>query len=138
MIDRVEIYVHSHATEDPEKVLEAVANLLGLEELPEVEVFKVRGHHGNEILNMKMVLRGKEAKKAVEHIIKSMDDLEYEILKNELPWRSEGSKLYLRFNKQDAYGGKLRLSSGSDIIRVVIVFKGAKVSKELLDQIRES
>ena len=31
-----------------------------------------------------------------------------------------GNKIYLRFNKQDLYRGKLRLDDSDDIIKVVI------------------
>ncbi len=137
MIERLEITAIAHATEDPEKVAEAIANLLGLEELPDIEVMEARGHHGNPILYLKLVIRGKEAKKAFENLMKMMDEFEFEILKRELDVRSEGSKLYLRFDKQRAFMGEARLSTGSDVIRIVAVFKG-KVTEKSLEKARGS
>ncbi|NPA84564.1 MAG: hypothetical protein GXO07_00990 [Crenarchaeota archaeon] len=136
MIERVEVSAIVHATEDPEKVLEALSKLLGIEG-GEVEVAEARGHHGNPILYLKMELKGKEARRAVERLLKLMDDFEYELLKRELGARSEGSKLYLRFDKQKAFGGEARLSSGSDVVRIVIVFKG-KVDERKLDELRST
>ncbi len=137
MIERVEVTATSHATEDLEKVGEAIANVLGLEDLEDIEVTEVKGHHGNPILYLKLVLRGKKAKEAAKNILKKMDDFDFELLKRDLEQRAEGSKLYLRFDKQRAYLGELSMSSGSDVVRVVIVFK-RKVTPELLEQLRAS
>ena len=137
MIDRLEVQVHVHATEDEEKVKEAVRKLLGLEELNFTEL-RARGHHGNPIVTLTATIRGKEAERAVRNLFSKMDDFEFELLKRELGIRSEKSKLYLRFDKQKAYLGKVEVSSGSDVIRLVIAFKGRKVSEELLEELRGS
>ncbi len=137
MIERVEVTATAHATEDLEKVGEAIANVLGIEDLEEIEVSEVKGHHGNPILYLRLVLKGKKAREAAENIIKKMDEFDFELIKRDLEQRSEGSKLYLRFDKQRAYLGELSLSSGSDVVRVVIVFK-RKVTPELLEKLRAS
>ncbi|ALU11501.1 hypothetical protein EYM_01690 [Ignicoccus islandicus DSM 13165] len=137
MIDRVEIQVHSHATEDVEKVKEAVRKLLGVEQIEFTEL-KARGHHGNPIITLIATLKGKEAERAVRNLLSKMDEFDFEIMVRELDIRSEKSKLYLRFDKQKAYLGKTEMSSGSDVIRVVIVFKGRKVSEDLLRELRGS
>ena len=136
VIERIEVRAHVHATEDLEKVGEAIANVLGLEELPEIEVIKARGHHGNPILTLHLVVKGKEAQRAFENLINGLDDVEFQILKSELPRRSEKSKLYLRVDKQRAYLGKLTLSTSSDVIWIMVVFKGARPSEELLERVR--
>jgi len=136
MIERLEVTTIVHATEDPEKVAEAIANLLGLEELDEIEVTEARGHHGNPILYLKLTLKGKKAREAFHNLMKMLDDFEFEILKRELGARSEGSKLYLRFDKQKAFMKEARLSSGSDVVRIVVVFKG-KVDEEKLEEARK-
>ncbi|ABU81424.1 RNA-binding domain-containing protein [Ignicoccus hospitalis] len=139
MIERVEVTVIIHATEDPEKVMESVFNLLGLnkEDVDEVETLRSRGHHGNPITYVKMVIKGKKAQKALRNIISRMDELEYQILKREMDLRTEGSKLYLRFDKQRAYLNEVSLSTGSDVVRVVAVFKG-RVDEGALEKFRRA
>jgi RNA binding exosome subunit len=136
MIERVEVTAIAHATEDPEKVLEAIANLLGLEDLGDVEATTVKGHHGNPITYLKLTLKGKKAKEAFENLINMMDDLEFELLLRSVEERSERSKLYLRFDKQRAYLGEARLSGGSDVVRFVVVFKG-KVTPDIIKRFRK-
>ncbi len=135
MIDRVEVQVHAHATEDLEKVKEAVRRLLGVSELEFTEL-RARGHHGNPITTLIATLKGKEAERVAKKLLSDMDNFDFDILKRELEIRSEKSKLYLRFDKQKALLGKVEMSSGSDVIRVVVVFKGRKVSEDLLEELR--
>ncbi len=138
MIDRIEVRAYVHATEDPQKVLEAIAKAFGLEELPEIEETKTYGHHSNPITILHFELKGREAERAFKNLISAMDDLEFELLKHEVEQRSEGSKLFLRVDKQQAFKGKIRVSSSSDVIWMKIVFKGSKPSKEVLEEIRGS
>ena len=85
-----------------------------------------------------MELKGKKAKEVVNNILKNMPKTEFNIFLLDLDNLIEGSKLHLRFDKQEAYLGKLVFSRGSDVIRIVIVFKGVKPSERLLKEIRNS
>ena len=136
---RIEARVISHATEDFDKVVSALAKTLGLKEdeiRKNMEVVKAEGHHGNPITLIRIELKGKKADKVVRSIFQRMEDIEWEILKRGLEDRSEGAKLFLRFDKQEAYMGNLRLNSGSDVVRILITFD-KKVSGEELEKMRE-
>ena len=136
-VARVEVRAHVHATELEERVLQAIKNVLGSNELPDVKILKARGHHGNPINTIYLELKGKEAEQAVKNIFKKLSDTEFNLLMIDLEDRSEKSKLYLRFDKQDAYKGELHISEGSDVVRILIVFKGMSPSEELLKEIRK-
>ncbi len=136
---RIEARVISHATEDFDKVISALANTLGLKEdeiRKSMKVVKAEGHHGNPIILVSVELKGKKADKVARSIFQRLEDIEWEILKRGLKERSEGAKLFLRFDKQEAYMGNLRLNSGSDVIRILITFD-KKVSGEELEEMRE-
>lgn len=43
--------------------------------------------------------------------------------------------LYLRFDKQEAFLGRLKLSESEDVIRVRIRFSAYPISKELIEKV---
>jgi RNA binding exosome subunit len=121
----VDVRVFVHATEDAEKVLAAVRNILPVE-VGEAAVFRkagLSGHHGNPILLFEARL---EDKKALPEVLRKfgvgLAALDKEELASELRLHLERRNLYLRFDKQAAFRGKLRFSR-VDPIRVRVHFK---------------
>lgn len=117
--------VFAHATEDPEKVLAAVRNLLPVE-LEEAVIFKktrLTGHHGNPIVFFEAKLVDKQALPDVLRKIGScLTSLDREQLESDLRLHLEKRDLYLRFDKQFAFRGEARFSR-DDPVRFKVHFK---------------
>jgi len=119
------ITAFSHATEDPEKVQTAIKNTLP-EVLTQDLVFTkkaVTGHHGNPIIFYEAKLVDKKVLPvALEKIAQLLSPLDKELLNDELKLHIEKHNLYLRFSKQSAYLGTLKLAA-NDPIHFKIHFK---------------
>jgi RNA binding exosome subunit len=135
----ITIRVFSHATEDVEKVQTAVCNTLP-EALSGDTIFtktSVTGHHGNPIVLLEAKLTDKKAlPAALEKIATSLNSLDKEQLCSEMKQHIEKRNLYLRFDKQDAYLGKLKMVS-DDPIHFKIHFKN-KTPDEMMDICRKA
>jgi RNA binding exosome subunit len=109
--DLVEIEAYAHATEDPSKVEEAVRNLLleTVRDRIKLEKTTLRGHYGNPII----VYRGSVENVSEEFLlslIRRMSPEDRVSLKTSLDAHlGKHNVLYLRFNKQEAYLGRLKL-----------------------------
>ncbi|AEH06914.1 RNA-binding domain-containing protein [Methanothermococcus okinawensis] len=128
-INNITISSISHATEDEDKVLEAMIYFLPEsidEEDLEIETLNSEGCFGNPIFIHKITIdKNKIAKEVFNHIVKLIKSDERNInkLKKDIDLRLEKSKIYLRFDKQKAYLGECKLIDGDDVVRIVINFK---------------
>ena len=128
-VSNIQISSISHATEDDNKVLEAMAYFLPEDiddEDVEIETVENQGCFGNPIkVHTITVDRGKVAKKVFKRIMELIKSKDKNInkLKEDIDLRIEKNKLYLRFNKQKAYLGECDLVDGDDVVRIVINFK---------------
>jgi RNA binding exosome subunit len=124
-IGYVDVRVFAHATEDPKKVLAAVRNILPLE-LGEVVDFRktsLTGHHGNPIVVFESRLTNKkELPLVLERIGERLTVLDKEALAGDLRRHLERRDLYLRFDKQAAFQGRVRFSQ-VDPVRFKVHFK---------------
>jgi len=125
----VEYVVLIHATEDFNKVIKAVENLMppSLRGRKKVEVEETRGHYENPIHIAKASFRNPEyAIQAFSWIWARLSDEDKARLIKDLNLHlDDKSKLYMRLDKQEAFLGHLRLSTGDDVIKVVFSFKGS-------------
>jgi RNA binding exosome subunit len=135
----INVRAFAHATEDPEKVLTAIRNILP-EELGENATFKktiLTGHHKNPIILFETKLTDKQQlPTALEKIAAGLSPLDKEKLDSEIKLHLEKRNLYLRFNKQSAYQGELRFSS-NDPIHFKIHFKN-KTPEEIVEICRKT
>jgi RNA binding exosome subunit len=135
----IDIRVFAHATENPEKVLAAVRNILPVE-LEESLVFQktgLTGHHGNPILLFETRLTDKHLLPTVlQKIGTGLTALDKETLATDLKRHLEKRNLYLRFDKQSAFQGKPRFSQ-NDPIHFKIHFKN-KTFDEIVAICREA
>jgi RNA binding exosome subunit len=117
-IGYINIRVFVHATEDQDRVIQAVKNTLP-DELAEAAVFKktaLSGHHGNPITLIEAQLEERQKLTGVlERIGEGLTSLDKETLSSELRLHLEKGNLYLRFDKQQAFLGKLRFVSEDPI-----------------------
>jgi len=125
----VEISFFAHATEDENKVIEAVRHLLPTVQVENI-VFKrssLRGHHGNPIAFFEAKTKEKEIMRAVlENLSSGLSPLDKESLLREVELHVEKGNLYLRFDKQAAFQGQFKLGV-SDPIRVRLRFRKNKL-----------
>lgn len=133
-IGYIDIRVFAHATENQEKVQTAVRNLLTTE-LAETLVFEktnLTGHHGNPITLFTSKLTDKKLLlAAIEKFGAKLNAIDKELLNQEIRLHLEKGNLYLRFDKQSAFCGTLKLSQ-NDPIHLKIHFKN-KTSDEIMD-----
>jgi RNA binding exosome subunit len=133
-IDYVDLSVFAHATEDPEKVLTALRNLFqtDLTETVQFEKNSLTGHHGNSITLFKAHLTEKTfLSELFEKFSQNLSALDKDELITNFNLYIEKTSLYLRFDKQDAFLGKIKLAQ-NDTIRLKIHFKN-KTSEEILE-----
>ncbi len=128
MLNSIKISAIVHATEDEDKVLEAIEYFIPEdvdEEKVNLDVVETQGYFGNPIKIFNISVEGKEAKKVFKHVMNLIKSNEKNInkLKNDLPLRIEDNKFYVRFDKQRAYLGECRVIDGDDVIRTVFNFK---------------
>jgi hypothetical protein len=130
----IDIRVFAHATEDENKVQTAVRNLFPIE-LLETLVFDKQGctgHHGNPIILFTSKLTNKKLLlKALEKIGKELGALDKEELNRDIKLHLEKGNLYLRFDKQSAFLGALKLTQ-NDPIHIKIHFKN-KTAQEIME-----
>ena len=117
-IGYISIRVFAHATEDQDRVIQALRNILP-EDLATNAIFKktnLTGHHGNPIASIETELAERpKLPSALEKIGQSLASLDKEALNVEMKMHLEKGNLYLRFDKQQAFLGKLRFSSNDPI-----------------------
>ena len=120
-----------HATEDREKVLTAVRNLLSPEHVKEVDISQknLKGEYGNPIAIFETIIRDPEiANGFLRNIGSNLSPNEKEALLEELELRLTKGNLYLRLNKQAAFKGKPELCP-ADPIRLRIKFRTSKIEE---------
>ena len=116
---RLQLEAFCHATEDVAKVKEAVLNVLPSDMMEKAEFTeqKTEGSFGNEILILRLEYEKQgDMRKIIENIRQRIpkDDLsEFDIEEHV----SDDSEVWLLFDKQEAYKGKLSLD-GRDTIQL--------------------
>jgi len=93
-----------HATEDPEKVAQAIRNL-SLGEIPVGStVNRAKGHHGNEIVTMVFTIRNaKNVESFLRNIWNGLSQLDRTEVDSSLTSRIDNAgALFLRIDKQEA------------------------------------
>jgi RNA binding exosome subunit len=111
-IGYIDIRVFAHATEEVDKILNAVHNILPAEVVDTI-TFKrtsLTGHHGNPITLLEARVKEKNAVQAVfKKLASNLSPLDKELLGNEIRQHLEGGNLYIRLDKQSAYLNEVKL-----------------------------
>ncbi|MCD6142992.1 RNA-binding domain-containing protein, partial [Thermococcus sp.] len=108
----IRVSTFAHATEDPEKVLEAMG-IFFPEDVPsediEFEILETEGYFGNPIKVINAELkRSKSVKKMLEHLKELLNEENKEYLLENLEEKvDETGTFFIRFNKQKAYLGEV-------------------------------
>ena len=138
-IGYIDVRVFAHATEDSDKVIAAIRNLLP-SELGESVIFqktRLTGHHGNPIILFETKLADKQGLPAVlKKIGAGLTSFDKEQLNDNMKLHLEKRNLYLRFDKQFAFQGEVRFSQ-NDPIHFKIHFK-YKSYEDIVDLSRDA
>lgn len=127
-ITYIDIRFFVHATEDLDKVIDAVRHVLPVRYMDEIvlERHKAEGHYGNPIFLFETRIRRKDIVKAVvERLSSNLSPREKERLHAEIHQHLEKGNLYLRLDKQAAFQGEFRLST-VDPIHFRVRFRNRK------------
>ncbi|MCS3900698.1 RNA-binding domain-containing protein [Methanococcus voltae] len=133
MVNSIKISTIANATEDEEKVLDAISffipDIIDDEDV-DLEITETEGCFENPINIFSAKLKNKKAKITYDYIVDMLkqNTKNVEDLKNDLDLRIEKNAIYLRFDKQKAYLNECILSEGDDTVRVLIKFKLFKPS----------
>jgi RNA binding exosome subunit len=137
-IGYIDIRVFAHATEDPDKVLISVKNILPLELREDLRFKKnqLTGYYKNPILLYTTRLADKSVLlQTLRYISDHLTSLDKEELTDKIKIHLEKKNLYLRFDKQLAYGSTLKFSA-KDPIHLKIHFKN-KTTREIIELCKE-
>lgn len=126
-IERLVVQVLCYATEDEEKVMKAVENLVGSEAMEHMALSSssLTGHYGDPISLIRLtLLEGAVAKQVFRSILERLSPQEKEEIWSERAEKGRhGGKIYLRLDKQAAYLGAARISD-KDPIRIQVDIRG--------------
>jgi len=125
----VDVRFCAHATEDLDKVMEAVQNVLPSDHLEDITFNRsnLEGHYGNPITFFETRIKDKETVRAlVEKISANLSSLDKEELGRTINRCVEKGSLYIRLDKQAALQGKIKLVT-SDPIHMRIRFRKSKI-----------
>jgi len=121
----IDVSLFAHATEDEEKVMQAVRNLFPTEhrDLITFRRQNLRGHHRNPIILFETKIKDKEIIMAfIKNLSSNLSVLDKETLLEKLGRHVEKGSLYLRLDKQAAFQGNFKLCM-ADPIRLRIRFR---------------
>ncbi len=141
-IEKLSLQVLCHATEDQNKVLKAVRNVLGdVADKASISSETLKGHYGDPVTIMRIYLLDEKACEEVFlRILSSLSGFEREELWSERTKKGKhGGKLYVRLDKQEAFLGRMR-QSDKDPIRIVVDVRGNvdALRKEFEERIQEA
>jgi len=138
LISYLDIRFSVHATENPDKVFEAVYHLFPPSHVDDI-VFKkanLKGYYGNPITLFETRIKKKEIIEAIVKALSSgLSELDKETLLREIDLHVKKGSLYIRLDKQAAFQGEFKLCS-ADPIRMRIRFKKRKL-EDIITTCRE-
>jgi len=132
-IDSAEVSFYLHATEDEEKVLRAISEVLQISK-ERLEKRKLEGHFSNVIISFSSSLKGGDASDLWKRVMQSLNAVDKEDLKRNFADRLEdNNRFHIRLDKQAIVLGRIRLGE-SDPVKIEFKFaRGLLVTEEILD-----
>lgn len=121
-----------HSTEDEDRVLEALSKALpsSLRHslLRNAKTEALEGYFGNIIKSVRLLIGKGMSEDVLRYILCGLSGTDRSILLSTLEGRIERrrTRLHLRLSKQDLYHGRIVLSEGSDVVKIIASFEGVK------------
>ena len=133
------IFSLAHATEDADKVIRAILNICPTDTVPKVRTTKVKGHYGNPIVTIQLVLAGSpRVERLFDHLWKNLLDSDkshlYQSVESQL---NKSGVLHIRIDKQSALRGII-LMKEDDPIKVEILFRRGDRQQSTADQVKKT
>jgi RNA binding exosome subunit len=125
----IDVRFSVHATEDPDKVSEAVQQVLPADYAEDIpfKKRKLRGYYGNPITLSETRINKKDVIEALlRNLFSNLKEPERESLQREIDLHVEKGSLYIRLDKQAAFQGELRFCK-ADPIRVRVRFRKRRI-----------
>ena len=141
MVEKLEttIEIISHATEDPDKILESFFELF---EIPKEEFSKkeLTGHFENPITVLNAKISKKKAKDFFQTLISKIPKDQIEEFIDDIENRIQDSTLHMRVSKQDMIMGIIRLQE-KDAVKLKIftpIYRKKDIVKTYVELLREN
>lgn len=134
----IDVRFFVHATENLEKVVEAVRHVLPSDYIDDIvfEKNSLRGHYGNSITLFETRIKERKIVSAfIENLSIRLDEIDKKTLIREIDLHVEKGSLYFRLDKQAAFQDKLKLRI-DDPIHVRIRFRKTKI-EDIVQTCRE-
>jgi len=128
-----------HATEDPEKVAQAIRKLSPGETSLGFTMNRAKGHHGNEITTSVFMIRNaKHAEIFLKNLWRGLSRLDRTEVYSSLASRIDSTgSMFLRIDKQAALKGRIRLEN-TDPVKIEISFRTEPSKRnEFVDNVRK-
>jgi RNA binding exosome subunit len=129
-----------HATEDAEKVAQAIRNLSLGETSLGFTMNRAKGHHGNEIITFVLMIRNaKHTEIFLKNIWTGLSRLDRTEVYSSLASRIDSSgTMFLRLDKQEALKGRIHIEN-TDPVKIEISFRTEPSKRnEFVNSIRET
>ncbi|NPA24186.1 MAG: exosome protein [Crenarchaeota archaeon] len=125
----VEIETYVHATEDIDKVIEAIKEVILRDAKTPIILEVLWGTFGNRIVRVKIFLENENATNILKRVICNLSNLD-RLLSTLRDRLDRAGNLFIRLNKQELIKGKIVLDDESDdIVRIK-----ARISRRLLKE----
>ncbi len=141
MVEKLEttIEIISHATEDPNKIVESFFELF---EIPKEEFSKkeLTGHFENPITVLNAKISKKKGKDFFQKLISKIPKDEIEEFIDDIENRIQDSTLHMRVSKQDMIMGIIRLQE-KDVVKLKIftpIYRKKDIVKTYVELLREN
>lgn len=147
MIHHISLRVIAHSTEEKSRVMDALGLFLknsfwdkdpgSLSEI--VEIIEAEGHYGNPITIFSIQINHKhDTLSFAKFVHNNMTSEDIETLRSEMPDRLDDDQVFhLRFDKQEAYMGRVRIVSSSDAITAKVKIETYPKNREMAGKIVE-
>ncbi len=124
-----------HSTEDPEKVWKAILTVSPKEKFSSTaEERKYKGHYGNDIRVLKLLLRQSQAEELFGSLWRRLAPIDQESILDSVGAQVDDARdLHLRLDKEDCFRGVLRLQD-REPLKVQISFltkRGSSLSSHV-------
>jgi len=141
MVEKLEttIEIISHATEDPNKIVESFFELF---EIPKEEFSKkeLTGHFENPIIVLNAKISKKKGKDFFQKLISKIPKDEIDEFIDDIENRIQDSTLHMRISKQDMIMGIIRLQE-KDVVKLRIftpIYRKKDIVKTYVELLREN
>ncbi|MCE7742505.1 MAG: hypothetical protein GOP50_08580 [Candidatus Heimdallarchaeota archaeon] len=127
-LTKIEFSFSVHSTEDFDKNMEAIANLIPEEliEQTEITVEELEGGYNNSIQYVVINFnKTKDMSKILENIASKLSQEQKDYLNNEFEKRfhSDGKTFFLRIDKEEIFKNRLVIASSENVIKIAIKMK---------------